>query len=291
MKLTDINQIKELLTRHGFRFSKSMGQNFLCAAWVPEDIADSATLDTDTGVLEVGPGIGCLTVQLAERAKKVVCVELDKALKPVLAETLTGFDNIDVVFGDVMKTDLPALCREKFADCARVVVCANLPYNITSPVLTAFVESACFDCITVMIQREVAKRICAKANTAEYGAFTLLMQWYTEPELLFDVSPGCFIPAPKVTSSVIRLKKREMSPCPVKNEKRMFTLIRAAFNQRRKTLCNAMINGMGLSRETAQAALAACSFPETIRGEALTLPQFAALSDALEDALCAKRDS
>lgn len=283
MKLTDINQIKELLSRHGFRFSKSMGQNFLCAAWVPEDIAESATLDADTGVLEVGPGIGCLTVQLAERAKKVVCVELDKALKPVLAETLNGFDNIEVVFGDVMKTNLPALCAEKFSDCSRVVVCANLPYNITSPVLTAFVEAECFDCITVMIQREVAKRICAKENTADYGAFSLLMQWHTKPELLFDVSPGCFIPAPKVTSSVIRLKKRETAPCQVKNEKRMFTLIRAAFNQRRKTLCNALMNGAGLSREAAQNAIAACGLPETVRGEALSLDQYAALSDALEN--------
>ena len=281
MNLTDINQIKDLLNRHGFRFSKSLGQNFLCAAWVPEDIADSAELDGETGVLEVGPGVGCLTVQLAQRAKKVVSIELDKALKPVLAETLAGCDNAEIVFGDVMKTDLAALCREKFADCARVVVCANLPYNITTPVLTAFVESGLFDCITVMIQREVANRICAKENTADYGAFTLLMQWHTEPEKCFDVPPSCFIPTPKVTSSVIRLKKRETPPCAVKSEKRMFALIRAAFNQRRKTLCNAMMNGLGLSRETASAAIAAVGLPETVRGEVLSAAQFAALSDAL----------
>ena len=282
MNLTDINQIKDLLGRHGFRFSKSLGQNFLCAAWVPEDIADAAVLDDETGVLEVGPGIGCLTAQLARRAKKVVSIELDKALKPVLAETLAGFENVEIVFADVMKTDLAALCREKFSDCARVVVCANLPYNITSPVLTAFVEAGCFDCITVMIQREVANRICARENTADYGAFSLLMQWYTVPEKLFDVSPGCFIPAPKVTSSVIRLKKREVPPCAVKSEKRMFALIRTAFNQRRKTLCNAMMNGMGLPRETAAAAIAAAGLPEQVRGEALSMAQFAALSDALE---------
>jgi len=281
MNLTDINEIKELLGRHGFRFSKSMGQNFLCAAWVPEDIADSAMLDEETGVLEVGPGIGCLTVQLARRAKKVVSVELDKALMPVLAETLRGCENVQVVFGDVMKTDLKALCAEQFADCARVVVCANLPYNITTPVLTAFVESGCFDCITVMIQREVAKRICAKENTADYGAFTLLIQWYTAPELLFDVSPGNFIPAPKVTSSVIRMRRRDSAPAAVKDEAKMFALIRAAFNQRRKTLCNAMMNGMGVSREKAAAAIAGCGLPETVRGEALSLGQFAALSDAL----------
>ena len=282
MNLTDINQIKDLLNRHGFRFSKSLGQNFLCAAWVPEQIADSAEIDGETGVLEVGPGVGCLTVQLAQRAKKVVSIELDKALKPVLAETLAGFENVEIVFADVMKTDLTALCREKFSDCARVVVCANLPYNITSPVLTAFVEAGCFDCITVMIQREVANRICARENTADYGAFSLLMQWYTVPEKLFDVSPGCFIPAPKVTSSVIRLKKREVPPCTVKSEKRMFALIRTAFNQRRKTLCNAMMNGMGLPRETAAAAIAAAGLPEQVRGEALSMAQFAALSDALE---------
>ena len=282
MNLTDINQIKDLLGRHGFRFSKSLGQNFLCAAWVPEDIADSAELDGETGVLEVGPGVGCLTVQLAQRAKKVVSIELDKALKPVLAETLAGCDNAEIVFGDVMKTDLAALCREKFADCARVVVCANLPYNITTPVLTAFVESGLFDCITVMIQREVANRICAKENTADYGAFTLLMQWHTEPEKCFDVPPSCFIPTPKVTSSVIRLKKRETPPCAVKSEKRMFALIRAAFNQRRKTLCNAMMNGLGLSRETASAAIAAVGLPVTVRGEVLSAALFAAVSDALE---------
>ena len=283
MNLTDINQIKDLLGRHGFRFSKSLGQNFLCAAWVPEDIADAAMLDGETGVLEIGPGVGCLTVQLAQRAKKVVCIELDKALRPVLAETLADCGNVEIVFGDVMKTDLAALCREKFADCARVVVCANLPYNITTPVLTALVEAEIFDCITVMIQREVANRICARENTADYGAFTLLMQWHTEAEKLFDVSPGCFIPAPKVTSSVIRMVKRSEPPCAVKSEKRMFALIRAAFNQRRKTLCNAMMNGLGLPRETAAAALAAAGLPETVRGEVLSMAQFAALSDALTD--------
>ena len=284
MDLTDIRQIRELLGRHGFHFSRSMGQNFLCAAWVPERIADSAALDGDTGVLEVGPGIGCLTAELAKRAKKVVSLELDKALQPVLAETLAGLGNVEVVFGDVMKTDLAALCAEKFADCARTVVCANLPYNITSPLLTAFTDCACFDCVTVMIQREVAQRICAASDTSEYGAFTLLMQWHTVPERLFDVPPNCFIPAPKVTSSVVRMERRSAPPCAVKSEDKMFSLIRAAFLQRRKTLCNAMMHGLGLSRETASAAIAACGLPPTIRGEALSMAQFAALSDALEEA-------
>ena len=268
--LTDLNTIRPLLARHGFRFSKALGQNFLCAAWVPERIADAAELDGDTGVLEVGPGIGCLTVELSKRAKKVVCIELDRALEGVLAETLAGLDNAEVVFADVMKTDR-----------ARAVVCANLPYQITSPALTAFVEAGCFERITVMIQREVARRICARENTADYGAFTVLMQWHTAPELLFDVPPGCFIPAPKVTSSVVTLPRRTAPPAEVRSEAQLFAVVRAAFNQRRKTLCNALSAGLGLPKDTAAAAIAAAGLPENIRGEALSIAQFAAVSDAL----------
>ena len=279
--LTDLNTIKALLARHGFHFSKTLGQNFLCAAWVPERIADEAGLDTDTGVLEVGPGIGCLTLELAKRAKRVVSLELDKALRPVLAETLAGFDNVEVCFADVMKTDLGTLCAEKFADCARVVVCANLPYQITTPVLTAFAECPRFARVTVMIQREVARRICAKAGTADYGAFTLLMQWHFETETLFDVPPGCFIPAPKVTSSVVRLTRRAAPPAAVKSEERFFAVVRAAFNQRRKTLCNALAAGLGLPKETVAAAIAKAGLPESVRGETLDMAQFAALADIL----------
>ena len=279
--LTDLNSIKALLARHGFRFSKTLGQNFLCAAWVPERIADEAGLDTDTGVLEVGPGIGCLTLELAKRAKRVVSLELDKALRPVLAETLAGFDNVEVCFADVMKADLAALCAEKFADCARVAVCANLPYQITTPVLTAFAECLRIERVTVMIQREVARRICAAANTADYGAFTLLMQWHFETETLFDVPPGCFIPAPKVTSSVVHLTRRAAPPVAVKSEERFFAVVRAAFNQRRKTLCNALAAGLGLPKETVAAAIAEAGLPESVRGEALDMAQFAALADIL----------
>ncbi len=279
--LTDLNTIKPLLARHGFRFSKTLGQNFLCAGWVPERIADSAGLDGETGVLEVGPGIGCLTVELAKRAKRVVCVELDRALEPVLAETLAGLDNVEVLFADVMKTDLRALVNERFADCARAVVCANLPYQITTPALTAFVRAGCFERITVMIQREVALRICAKENTADYGAFSVLMQWHTAPQLCFDVPPGCFIPAPKVTSSVVTMPRREERPADVKSEEKLFAVVRAAFNQRRKTLCNALNAGLGLPKETVAAAIASAGLPETVRGEALSIAQFAALSDML----------
>ena len=285
MRLTDINEIKALLARHGFHFSKSLGQNFLCAQWVPEDIAAGSGADKKTGVLEVGAGVGCLTVELSALAKRVVCVELDESLKPVLAETLADCGNVEIVYGDIMKTNIPALVKEKFSDCERVVVCANLPYNITSPVLTAFVECRCFDAITVMIQKEVAKRICAAENTADYGAFSLLMQWYTEPKILFDVSPGCFIPAPKVTSAVVHMKVRSAPPVAVKNEKLMFSLVRAAFNQRRKTLSNALGNGMGgrFTKERIASVIAECGFDERIRGEALSLEQFALLSDALSE--------
>ena len=283
MRLTDINEIKTLMARNGFHFSKSMGQNFLCAQWVPEDIAAGSGADKRTGVLEVGAGVGCLTVELSEIAKKVVCVELDTSLKPLLAETLADCPNVEIVYGDIMKTNIPALIDEKFADCERVVVCANLPYNITSPVLTAFVECGRFDAITVMIQKEVAKRICAKENTADYGAFSLLMQWHTEPRILFDVSPGCFIPAPKVTSSVVHMDVRREKPVAVKDEKLMFSIVRAAFNQRRKTLSNALGNGLGgrFGKEQIAAAIAACGLDERVRGEALSMEQFAALSDAL----------
>ena len=184
MNLTDYSEIRALLARHGFRFSKSLGQNFLTAAWVPERIAEAAGLDEQTGVLEVGPGVGCLTEQLSLRAGKVLAVELDKALKPVLAETLAGRDNVEILFGDVLKQDLPALVREKLPG-LRPVICANLPYNVTTPLLTAFLEAGCFEIVTVMIQREVARRICAGPGTADYGAFGLFVQWHCETELPF----------------------------------------------------------------------------------------------------------
>lgn len=281
MNLTDINDIKELLGRHGFRFSKSLGQNFLTASWVPEQIADEAMLDGNTGVLEVGPGIGCLTEQLSMRAGKVVAVELDKALKPVLKETLAGRDNVEIVFGDVLKQNLPELVKEKFGDMP-VNVCANLPYNVTSPLITAFLQAGCFDTITVMIQREVAKRICARENTADYGAFTVLVQWYAEPEILFDVPPSCFIPQPKVTSSVIRLRMREKPPVEVKDRDVFFRVVRAAFGMRRKTLLNALSANFGeIGKENIENAIVSCGFDAKIRGEVLSIGEFAKISDAI----------
>lgn len=285
MRLTDINDIKKLLASHGFRFSKSMGQNFLTAAWVPEDIAEAAQLDENTGVLEVGPGIGCLTEQLAQRAGKVVAVELDDALRPVLKETLAGKDNVEIIFGDVLKQDIKQIVNEKMPGMRRVV-CANLPYNVTSPLITAFLEAECFDTVTVMIQREVAKRICAKPATGDYGAFTVLVNWYAEPEMLFDVPPSCFIPQPKVTSSVIRLKMRTQPPVKVKDKALFFRVVKAAFGMRRKTLTNALGAAFGeLNKGDIEELLQSCGFDPKIRGEVLSIGEFAKISDAIFD-LC-----
>ena len=282
MNLTNPTELKALLSRHGFRFSKAMGQNFLIASWVPERIALEAGIDEGTGVLEVGPGVGCLTHELAQYAGRVLAVELDERLRPVLAETLADCGNAEVIFGDVLKQDLPALVKEHFPG-LRPVVCANLPYNVTSPLLTAFLEAGCFETVTVMIQREVARRLCAKPGTADYGAFTVFTQWHAEPEILFDVSPGCFLPAPKVTSSVVKLNVREAPPVEVESERRFFAVVRAAFNQRRKTLLNALSSGLnGFTKEQIAQAIADCGLDEKVRGEALGIAEFARLSDRLD---------
>ena len=280
MELTNIDVIKLLLNKHGFRFSKSMGQNFLTQSWVPEDIADSAGIDEVTGVLEIGPGIGCLTRELSQRAGRVVAVELDTALRPMLAETLAGCDNTEVVFADVLKTDIPQLLREKMPG-MRHIVCANLPYNITGPVISRLLESRCFEQVTVMIQREVARRICARPGTGDYGAFTVFVNWYAEPEMLFDVPPSCFIPQPKVTSSVISLRCRNKPPVEVKSEAVFMRVVKAAFAQRRKTLVNALGAGFGeLSKESIEKCIVDCGFDAKIRGEVLAIGDFAKISDA-----------
>lgn len=285
MKLTDSEYIRELLGRHGFRFSKSLGQNFLTAAWVPEDIAAAGVPEEGMGVLEVGPGIGCLTRELSKRAERVMSIELDKALKPILAETLADCKNVEVLFGDALKLDLAALAEEKLGGLKKTV-CANLPYNVTSPLLTAFIQAGCFDSITVMIQREVARRICAAPGCPDYGAFGIFVQWHMETELLFDVPPSCFMPQPKVTSSVIRLKKRREHPAQVEDEKLMFRIIRAAFNQRRKTLVNALSSQLGgITKEQVEEAIANCGFDTRIRGEALDIGGFAKISDKIVNSI------
>ena len=286
MNLTNYDEIRALLSRHGFRFSKSLGQNVLTADWVPRQIAESAELDEQTGVLEIGPGVGCLTVQLSERAGKVLSVELDKSLMPVLAETLRGHENVEVLFGDILKQDISALVAESFPG-LRPVVCANLPYNVTTPVLTALIRPGCFETITVMIQREVARRICAPAGSPDYGAFGIFVQWHMETELLFEVPPNCFVPQPKVTSAVIRLKKREKPPVETRNEKLLFAVVRAAFNQRRKTLTNGLCSGLNLSREQVENAIKNAGFDTKIRGETLDVGGFAKITDELDKILSA----
>ena len=284
MDLCDLNQIKGLLARHGFRFSKSMGQNFLIQSWVPRDIAAASGAGPGTGVLEVGPGIGPLTRELSARADRVVAVELDRALLPILAETLADCPNARVIPGDILKVDLPALAAEEFAGLTPLA-CANLPYNITTPAITALIEAGCFASITVMIQREVARRICAAPGTPDYGAFSVFCQYHTRPELLFDVPPDCFLPAPKVTSSVVR-----MVPCPpppeVDDERHFFRVVRAAFALRRKTLVNSLSSALGspLDRAALARAVADCGLPENVRGERLGIPEFAALARALRRA-------
>ena len=281
MDLCNINDIKALLSRHGFRFSKSMGQNFLIEDWVPRDIADASGAAPGVGVVEVGPGIGPLTRELSLRADKVVSIELDRALLPILAETLSDYPNAEIVPGDVLKTDLPALVSEKLAGLSPIA-CANLPYNITTPAITALIEAGCFGSITVMIQREVARRICAAPGTGDYGAFSVYCQYHTKPEILFDVPPSCFIPAPKVTSSVLRMVP-QTPPAEVDDPKHFFQVVRAAFAQRRKTLLNSLSSALGgtYQKEAIANAIAQCGLPENIRGERLSISDFAALSKAL----------
>ena len=281
MDLCNIAHIKALLARHGFRFSKSMGQNFLTSAWVPEEIAEAAGLSEETCVLEIGPGIGCLTEQLSARAAKVVSVELDKALLPILKETLHECENVTVVHADILELDMDQLIAEHFMN-LRPVVCANLPYNITTPVLTKLIDTGHFAQITVMIQREVAKRFCAKAGSKDYGAISLYMEYHTEAALLFDVPPDSFIPAPQVHSSVITLKKREKPPVDV-CAKALFRVVKAAFAQRRKTLVNCLMSTFGkLEKDEVYIIIEELGLPEKVRGEVLTLAQFAALTKALQ---------
>ena len=281
MNLTNINDIKSLLGRHGFHFSKSMGQNFLIESWVPHDIAEAAGLDENCGVMEIGPGIGPLTQQLALRANKVAAIELDRDLLPILGETMAPYSNVEIVPGDAMKLDFNKLVSEKFSG-LRVKACANLPYNITTPIITKMLESGCFETITVMIQREVAKRICAAPGDSDCGAFSLFCQYHAECELLFEVPPECFIPAPKVTSAVIRLTPCSAPPVDA-DPMALFSVIKAAYAQRRKTLLNGLsaVYGSKFSKEELRQAILDCGLPETVRGERLSLQEFAQLSKIL----------
>lgn len=278
MDLCNPQEVKDLLSRHGFHFSKAKGQNFLIAPWVPKRIAEDSGVNSDCGVLEIGPGIGPLTQALCRRAAKVCAVEVDASLKPVLAETLGEFSNLEVLWGDILKQDIPALCREKFPN-LKPMACANLPYYITTPILSALLEAKCFSSVTVMVQKEVAQRIAAKAGTADYGAFSIFCQYYAEPELLFDVPPSCFLPQPKVTSAVIRLKVREALPWDIANEEIFFKTVRASFAQRRKTLQNGLASGFPqLGKAAIGEILVSCGLSPAVRGETLDIPAFAQIA-------------
>ena len=281
MNLCDIDVIRAVLARHGFRFSKSLGQNFLTDSSVPQRIAAQSGAAAAGHVVEVGPGMGCLTAELCRAAKQVVAVELDRALLPVLDETLAEFDNYEVVQGDVLALDLAALCKEKFGD-GRAVACANLPYYITTPAITALLDSRAFDQITVMVQKEVAERICAAPGTSAYSAFSIYVQYRAATEILFDVPADCFVPRPKVDSAVLRLTPLTQPAVETVDEKLFFALVRAAFNMRRKTLVNALgpVLGDKLGKDGIAALVASVGLDVRVRGERLSLADYARLADA-----------
>ena len=281
INVCDIQVMKPLLAEHGFHFSKAKGQNFLIAPWVPERIAEDSGVDAGVGVLEIGPGIGPLTQQLCLRAGKVCAVEVDTRLEPILERTVGEFENLEILWGDVLKQDVPALVAEKFPG-LRPMACANLPYYITSPILTALLEAECFEAVTVMVQKEVAQRIAAKPGTADYSAFTIFCQYYAEPELLFDVPAHCFLPQPKVTSAVITLRTRKELPWQIDDKEIFFRTVRASFAMRRKTLQNGLASGFPeLGKIGAGEVLEACGFAPSVRGETLGIPEFAKIANEI----------
>lgn len=280
--LGNIKNTLQVLDKYGFSFQKKFGQNFLIDAHVLEKIVDAAEITKDDCVLEIGPGIGTMTQYLCERAGWVFAVEIDKNLIPILEDTLSEYDNVKVINEDVLKLDIQKLADEENGG-KPIKVVANLPYYITTPIVMGLLEGGVpLKSITMMIQKEVADRMQVGPGTKDYGALSLAVQYYSKPSVICQVSPECFIPKPGVGSSVIRLECYDVPPVEVRNEKNMFKLIRAAFNQRRKTLTNAISNGgLSISREQCAEALRNLGLSETIRGEALTLEQFAALSDEL----------
>lgn len=281
MELTDINVIKRLLGKHGFTFSKALGQNFLISPEVCPKMAGEGGAQPGTGIIEIGPGIGVLTVELAKRADKVVSIELDTRLIPVLAQTLDGYTNVEVINADVLKTDLHRVISEHF-DGKRVNVCANLPYYITSPVIMYLLESGLpVEYITVMVQKEAAQRLCAKVGSRDAGAVTVAVNYYAEAEMLFDVGRECFTPSPNVDSCVIRLKVRKNPPVKVESEKFFFETVKAAFSQRRKTAANGLSSGLSLSKENVVRALEMSGLAPNVRAEALSMEELAVLSDNL----------
>lgn len=283
MELSNIGTIKEILGKYGFTFSKSLGQNFLINPSVCPRMAEYGGAEKGVGVIEVGPGIGVLTCELAKRADKVVAVELDKRLLPVLDETLAEFDNVKVVNDDILKIDLKKLIEEEFNG-MEVVVCANLPYYITSPVIMKLLEDRLpIKSLTVMVQKEAAQRICAEVGTRQSGAVTVAVNYYSTPQLLFNVSAGSFMPAPKVDSAVIRLDILEEPRVKLSDEKLFFRIIKSAFGQRRKTLSNSLSSGLSLTKSDVISALENAGVPANYRAEQLTMQQLADIANAVAD--------
>ena len=281
VNVCDIQVMRPLLAQHGFHFSKAKGQNFLIAPWVPQSIAEEAGVDETAGVLEIGPGIGPLTQQLCLRAKKVCAVELDERLEPILDITVGEFDNLEIIWNDILKLDIPALVAGEFPG-LRPMACANLPYYITSPILSALLEADCFDSVTVMVQKEVAQRIAAAPGSAVYSAFTVFCQYYAEPNLLFDVPAHCFMPQPKVTSAVIQLNVRKERNWGALDETIFFRTVKASFAMRRKKLSNGLASGFPeLGKTGAAEVIEAAGFDANVRGETLGIPEFVRISNEI----------
>lgn len=282
MNLYDINTIKKILSKYGFTFSKALGQNFLIDPDVCPNMAKELNVNGKTGVLEIGPGIGVLTKELCKVAKKVVAVELDKRLLPVLGETLGKFDNLEIVNGDVMELDLKALIDEKFADCDSVKVCANLPYYITSPIIMMLLESELpIDEIVVMVQKEAGERLCAEVGTRQAGAVSVAVNFYADGEILFDVPRTSFVPSPKVDSVVIKLTLDKAEKYRVENKKKFFSLVKCAFAQRRKTALNSISNTMGVQKEKLTNIFDELGLEVNIRPEKLTMQNLIDIADRL----------
>ena len=273
----------EVLQKYNFNFQKKFGQNFLINTGILEDIIEAAEITKNDFVLEIGPGIGTMTQYLCESAREVIAVEIDKNLIPILEDTLSAYDNVEVLNEDILKVDIKALAEERNAG-KPIKVVANLPYYITTPIIMGLFESHVpIDSITIMVQKEVADRMQEGPGSKEYGALSLAVQYYAHPEIVVNVPPSCFMPQPKVGSAVIRLTRHAQSPVNVENEKLMFQIIRASFNQRRKTLANGLNNfpGLNLSKEAIQQCIEELGVPATVRGEALSLEQFAQLSNII----------
>ena len=290
MKLTSLSEVKSIMEKHGLRFNKGYGQNFLINEAVPRRIAEECGATPDSAILEIGPGIGTLSQELCRLYKKVVAVEIDTTLIPALADTMSEFDNFKVINADILKVDLPELIKNEFGDMP-LTVCANLPYYITTPIIMGLLESGCrFDNITVMIQKEVALRLCAKPGDSDYGSVTASVARYGKASRLFNVSAGSFVPAPKVDSAVIRIEVDKERKYSVKDEKTMTRVIRGAFAQRRKTLVNSLASEFSeLNKEDLTEAMTEASFAPDIRGEKLGIPEFALIADSVYTKIQAKK--